>query len=144
MNGPENGDPSADMRRVAIVVAMLCFAQVGHAESPGAEPIQVPDIRANIMKMLREGKGASDETEEDLFAEAERQQKEKGQPLNPAEVEGKPVAPIPVEPLPQAEGAQPGSSVELPVKEIVIEDLDDLKKLAEELKKAKKRQAGRQ
>jgi hypothetical protein len=137
------------MVRIVIAAAMLLSARGGYAESPGPEPIQAPDIRANIIKMLREGKGTTRyNAKEDLFAEAERQQKEKEQPLEPVEIEQHPVESVsqPVAPAPQTETALPkpaGPSVELPVKEIVIEDMDDLKKLAEELKKAKERQTGR-
>jgi len=128
-----------------IVVLLLGFLVHGRAQQPGPEPVRMPDIRANIMNMLRESKGTSESSEEDLFAEAERQRKEKEQPLKPVAVEPQPAHPpqqteiaSPVENLP----VHADKHVKLPVKEIVIEDLDDLKKLADELKKAKKRQAG--
>ncbi len=106
----------------------------------------MPDIRANIMKMLQENKPATESGEDDLFAEAERQRKAKQQPVEPV-VKPEEPAPPTAESSPQKTNVKPKAAerhVELPIKEIVIEDLDDLKKLAEELKKAKKRQAGQQ
>ncbi len=130
-----------------IAIFMLVVVKHSYAQPPGPEPIQVPDVRANIMKMLQEGKGQSTSEEEDLFAEAERQKKKTEKPSPPVKQpqetaksakEEKPLAAPASKP-----SASTGKPVELPIKEIVIEDLDDLKKLAEELKRAKERQTGK-
>lgn len=142
-----------------LIVVLLGIASVVNAESSGPEPVQVPDIRANIMKMLQQSPAMEETGEEDLFAEAERQRKAKEQPPPPQveekEVAVKPAAAPAEKPVKEAEkpvaagpaeksAQKAGKPVELPVKEIVIENMDDLKKLAEELRKAKKRQTGRQ
>lgn len=132
-----------------LVVALLGIASMVNAESSGPEPIQVPDIRANIMKMLQERRSMEGTEQEDLFTEAERQKREKDQPaaatIENQEELAKPVVAPAAEPV-AASAPKPAKKaekpVELPVKEIVIENMDDLKKLAEELRKAKQRQAG--
>lgn len=129
-----------------IAVILLGFVVQGYAQQPGPEPVRMPDIRANIMKMLQENKPTTESGEDDLFAEAERQRKAKQPPVEPAVKTEEPATPT-VESPPQKANVKPKAAerpVELPIKEIVIEDLDDLKKLAEELRKAKKRQAGQQ
>lgn len=99
----------------------------------GPAPIAVPDIRANIIKMLQQNVA-----EEDLFDQAEKQQE--GAQDAPREHADEPAQQVKKTDTPPAKTTAP--PVELPVKEFVIEDLDDLKRLAEELQKAKKRQAG--
>ncbi len=122
----------------ATVVALLVLFSpealaVSSEGEQGPAPIVVPDIRANIIKMLQQNAA-----EEDLFDLAEKQQ-EKTQP-SPLKQADEPAQQVK---KPETPPAKPtGPPVELPVKEFVIEDMDDLKRLAEELQKAKKRQAG--
>lgn len=134
------------VRLLFTTIALLLVVKHSYAQPPGPEPIQVPDVRANIMKMLQEGKGLSTGEEEDLFAEAERQKKKVVEPSTPVKQQQEAPKPTTEEKQLAAPAAKPpapkGKPVELPIKEIVIEDLDDLKKLAEELKRAKQRQKG--
>jgi hypothetical protein len=112
----------------------------------------MPDIRANIIKMLQEGRDtttiqseAGDTPasptvkvppgEEDLFSIAEEQDKTEHQP-----------APAPAtavtEQQPPALKQQHEQYLELPSKQITIQDVDDLKKLTREFEEARKRQQG--
>jgi hypothetical protein len=140
MNANE-GKQQRSFCSVALIVTLFALVSMVNAEPVGPAPVQVPDIRANIVKMLQERRGVEGADEEDLFAEAERQKREKQQPpaatIKKQEAVAKPEVAPAAKPAPKVE-----SSVELPVKEIVIENMDDLKKLAEELRKAKKRQGG--
>ena len=158
------------MRRRLLLACLLlpCTLQ---AEQPGLQPIEMPDIRANIMKMLREGRqegmepgeerygtesnapgttatqSETDETpasppakvppgEEDLFAIAEEQkQPERNADPAPAPPD---TAQQPAEPEPKYEQA-----LDLPSKQITIQDVGDLKKLMREFEEAKKRQQGK-
>jgi hypothetical protein len=128
----------------SFVVVLLALFSPGTLAAPpeniqGPEPVKMPDIRANIIKMLQQSRGADSATREDLFDQAEKQQKKALQqaPVEQTEEPAKSTTAKPAATPPP----QTGSPVELPLKEIVIEDLDDLKKLAEELQKAKKRQS---
>ncbi len=128
-------------RKVAWSVVLVGLVSTVNAEPAGPASIQVPDVRANIMKMLQQAQSMETEGGEDLFVEAERQQKEKDQP-SAATIEEKKEAKNPVVVPAEKPKKKAEKHVELPVKEIVIENMDDLKKLAEELRRAKKRQTG--
>jgi hypothetical protein len=126
-----------------VVVLLALFSPGTLAASPeniqGPEPVKMPDIRANIIKMLQQSRGVDSAIKEDLFDQAEKQQKKALQQA-PVEQTEEPAKSTTAKPA-TTPTQQTGSPVELPLKEIVIEDLDDLKKLAEELRKAKKRQS---
>lgn len=113
----------------------------------------MPDIRANIIRMLQQGEHegmtvgeqtdqeqpdaatstprGEEAQQEDLFSRLESQQEKKSAPdADAAAVAG------------EAEEKAAEPYVPLPTKQITIQDLDDLKKLSREFDAAKKRQRG--
>lgn len=153
------------MLRSLLSVSVLMLSSAVSAQSPekvGPAPIQMPDIRANIMQMLQEGKKSGGEVtghdfphqpeepapivpegEIDLFSEAAKQQKKPHdveQPAAPSE----PVPPsVPTVEQKPAKVEQKQEYVELPSKQITIEGIEDLKKLSREFEKARERQQGK-
>lgn len=155
----------------SLLLACLLLPCTLLAEQAGPQPIEMPDIRANIIKMLQEGKHEGMEPgeesygqvtkpvdaevtqheksdtpaspsvklppgEQDLFSVAEEQKNAKGESAS---------APEKAEPV-QKRSAQEQKSeqhLNLPSKEITIQDVDDLKKLMREFEEARKRQQER-
>ena len=151
-----------------LLLACLLLPCTLQAEQQSPQPIEMPDIRANIIRMLQEGRqegmglgeerygkesNALDTTatqseagdrsayppaivppgEEDLFSIAEEQKKpeHKPEPASATAVTER------QSPDPKQQREQP---LDLPSKQITIQDIDDLKKLKREFDEAKKRQ----
>lgn len=150
------------MLRRLLPLLLLLLSSAVMAQPPekvGPASIQMPDIRANIMKMLQDGKKSGNEVtghslpgqpapiipdgEVDLFSEAEKQQQET---LHDVEQPASPHEPVPpTVPSVEPQSARPEKKqdyVELPSKQITIEGIDDLKKLRREFEEARKRQQG--
>lgn len=154
-----------------LLLACLLLPCTLQAQQPGPQPIEMPDIRANIMKMLQEGRqeriapgeerygrennavgtaATPSETgdtpasppakvppgEEDLFSIAEEQKKPERKP------EPAPATPDTAQQLPQP-AQKYEQHLDLPSKQITIQDVGDLKKLMREFEEAKKRQQGK-
>jgi len=155
------------IRRLLLAGLLLpCTLQ---AEQVGPKPIQMPDIRANIMKQLQQGKSEgmmpgeefeghdtkpsgsnaveqksessttpqanTPSGEDDLFSIIDEQDKAARKPASAA---------VPERPQPTQKSAadvkKQEQHLQLPSKEIRIQDASDLKKLMREFEKARERQ----
>lgn len=146
------------MRRLLIMLLLL-LPPLAVAEEGGPEAIEIPDIRANIIKMLQQtgerpttsGVTPSEPAPQqppaadDLFEQARRQMEQSSQQDKPAAEPTVSAPESPSEPAEPSVSEEPRQSyVPLPSKQITIEDLDDLEELQWEIDEAKKRQREQQ
>jgi hypothetical protein len=156
--------------RALVSFLLLLGIQVAQAEPA---PIEMPDVRANVMEMLRQGReqgtatvietgpaavderpvggdtlqGADREpaTVEDLFEQARRQQQERQDDTSEPKAKPTPVVEPPAEPADTATSVNRSGHehLSLPNKVITIHDLQDIQQLSDEFDQAKRRKPER-
>lgn len=149
-----------------VAVLMFSAGSLRAQEGEAGAPITMPDVRGNVMRMLEESRQQHDSAVSEppapsLSPAAEGYEAPVPPPMVAPVAESPPLkeaTPEPLQPPPHqaspqstpsraARSPKPAASprrdghVPLEQKEITIQNLDDVRKLADELKAAKKRQA---